>query len=209
MLYVVCWISNKESSDGRQIMKQFEELDEYVILNENQQATTKYDTAIDITILHASLAAHSQWKVMSCLVIDHFGICTTISNHRLSQTQHQPRWMLHKVDWSTFTKKVNLLLSQTNIGEEIKAMAYSMTTILIDAANVHIPNTSTKANKRMYWCYDPNVQAAKRSVSRSIKMFRKNKNDPKKFQMLEDSEVYATACNTAKNAYWNKWITEA
>ena len=138
-------------------MKQFEELDEYVILNENQQATTKYDTAIDITILHASLAAHSQWKVMSCLVIDHFGICTTISNHRLSQTQHQPRCMLHKVDWSTFTKKVHLLLSQTNIGEEIKAMAYSMTTILIDAANVHIPNTSTKANKRMYWCYDPNV----------------------------------------------------
>ena len=42
-------------------MKQFEELDEYVILNENQQATTKYDGAIDITVLHASLAAHSQW----------------------------------------------------------------------------------------------------------------------------------------------------
>ena len=36
----------------------------------------------------------------------------------------------------------------------------------------------------------------------------KKKNDPNKLQMLEDSEVYATACNTAKNAYWNKWITE-
>ena len=149
-------------------MKQLEKLGEYVILKQNQQATTKYDTAIDITVLHASLAAHSQWEVMSCLVSDHFGICTTISNSRLSQTQHQPRWMLHKADWPAFTKKVDLLLSQTNIGEEINAMTYSMTTILFDAANVHIPKTSTKANKRMYWCYDPNVQAAKRSLNRSI-----------------------------------------
>ena len=81
-------------------------------------------------------------------------------------------------------------------------------TFLIDAANGHIPKTSTKVNERMYLCYDPNVQAAKRSLNRSIKMFRKNKNDPNKFQMLEDSEVYVTACNTAKNAYWDKWITE-
>ena len=52
------------------------------------------------------------------------------------------------------------------------------------------------------------MQAAKRPLKRSIKRFRKNKNDPNKCQMLEDSGVYATACNTAKNAYWNTWITE-
>ena len=53
------------NTDGRRIVKQLEELDTYVILNENQQATTKYDTAIDIPVLHSSLTAHSQWEAAS------------------------------------------------------------------------------------------------------------------------------------------------
>ena len=54
----VLWHTHS-NADGRRIVKQLEELDNYVILNENQHTTTKYDTAIDITVLHSTLAVES------------------------------------------------------------------------------------------------------------------------------------------------------
>ena len=203
----VLWHTHS-NADGRRIVKQLEELDNYVILNENQHATTKYDTAIDITVLYSSLAAHSQWEVMSSLASDHFPICTTIATKKLAQPQRQQRWMLHKADWPAFQRKVDLLLTQTNITGDINQMAHTMTDILVRAANDHIPKTTSKSKVRMYWCYDPSVQAAKRLLNRAIKRFRARKDDNNKQAMHEAGETYETACNLAKNTYWNKWITE-
>ena len=203
----VLWHTHS-NADGRRIVKQLEELDNYVILNENQHATTKYDTAIDITVLHSSLAAHSQWEVMSSLASDHFPICTTIATKKLAQPQRQQRWMLHRADWPAFQRKVELLLTQTNITGDINQMAHTMTDILVRAANDHIPKTTSKSKVRMYWCYDPSVQAAKRLLNRAIKRFRARKDDNNKQAMHEAGETYETACNLAKNTYWNKWITE-
>ena len=203
----VLWHTHS-NADGRRIVKQLEELDNYVILNENQHATTKYDTAIDITVLHSSLAAQSQWEVMSSLASDHFPICTTIATKKLAQPQRQQRWMLHRADWPAFQQKVELLLTQTNITGNINQMAHTMTDILVRAANDHIPKTTSKSKVRMYWCYDPSVQAAKRLLNRAIKRFRARKDDNNKQAMHEAGETYETACNLAKNTYWNKWITE-
>ena len=96
----------KSNREGHKIIEQLERLDDYVILNEIQQATTTYKTAIDITVAHASLAARSKWEVMSTLASDHFGICTTLYTKDVPPVQHQPRWLLNRADWPAFQSKV-------------------------------------------------------------------------------------------------------
>ena len=88
-------------------------------------------------------------------------------------------------------------------------MSQKLTDILTQAANENIPKSSCNAKKRMYWCHDPIVQTAKRMYNRSIRRYKKQKSDTNKQNMLESGDTYAHACNTAKNAHWNKWVTES
>ena len=116
--------------------------------------------------------------------------------------------MLHKANWPTFQRKVELLLTQTNITGEINEMAHTMTDIVVWAANDHIPKTASKSRISMYWCYDISVQAAKRLLNRAIKRFRARKDDNNKQAMHEAGGTYEAACNLTKNTSCNKWITE-
>ena len=83
--------SSRSNTAGRRIMKQFKELREYVILNDNQEPTTIYESAIDITILHARLAARSHWEVLNDLVSDHYGIYTAIYLKDKPPKEPQPK----------------------------------------------------------------------------------------------------------------------
>ena len=199
----------KSDAAGRAIMNQLEQLDDYVILNEDQQATTTYDTAIDVTIVHSRFAARSKWEVMSSLVSDHLGICTMLYTQDLPPEQHHPQWILHKADWSAFKQKISTLLADTELALDVNEMAQKLTDILTQAANESIPKSSCNAKKRMYWCHDPIVQTAKRMYNRSIRRYKKQKSDANKQNMQESGDTYAHACNTAKNAHWNKWVTES
>ena len=201
--------SSRSNTAGRRIMKQFEELREYVILNSNQEPTTIYDSAIDITILHARLAARSHWEVMNDLVSDHYGIYTAIYLKDIPPKEPQLKWRLCKADWPAFYDKVNLLISKYENIEDLNIMAHDMNNILIEAANDHIPKTSSHRIQRMYWCYDPEVKSAKRQLNNATKHFRKSKNVYNKRVMQEAAEHYASLCNTVKNNYWNEWITDA
>ena len=106
--------------------------------------------------------------------------------------------MLHKADWPAFQRKVELLLTQTISIGDINKMAHTLTDILVRAANDHIPKTSSSARIRMYRCYNPSVQAAKRLLNRAIKRFRARKGDNNKLAMHEAGEKYESACNLAK-----------
>ena len=64
-------------------------------------------------------------------------------------------------------------------------MAHTVTDILVCAAKNHIPETSLNARIRMYWCYEPSVQAAKRLLNRAIKSFRARKDGNNKQAMRE------------------------
>ena len=88
-------------------------------------------------------------------------------------------------------------------------MSQKLTDILTQAANETIPKSSSNTKKKMYWCHDPIVQTAKRMYNRSIKRYKKHKSDTNKQIMQESGDTYAHACNIAKNAYWNKWVTES
>ena len=204
----ILWHTSSNTA-GRRIMRQLDDLDEYVVLNQNQEPTTTYGTAIDILVLHARLAARCHWGVINDFVSDHFACCTTLFLKDVPPAQHLPRWRLYKADWPQFQKKVNLLMSNCNLDAELHELAENLTEVITQAADDHIPKTSPSRKKRMYWCYDPKVQTTKRALNRATRRFRKQKTDGNKQTMLEAAEIYATTCNTVKNTYWNTWITEA
>ena len=68
--------SSRSNTAGRRFMKQFKEFRDDVILNDNQEPISIYDSAIDITILQTWLATRSHLEDMNDLVSDHHSIYT-------------------------------------------------------------------------------------------------------------------------------------
>ena len=64
---------------GRILLDQIENSNEYVIMNKPQIPTTQYRTTIDLTIVHSSIAALSEWSIYDNLISDHYPILLTTS----------------------------------------------------------------------------------------------------------------------------------
>ena len=139
-------------------------------MNNPQTLTTKYNTTIDLTIVHTSIEAISEWSIYDDLISDHHPILLTI------QTEYTPpvtvptaRWSLHKADWETFKDKLNHLCATINLEGSIDEQAHELTKVLIQAAEYAIPKTKPNKMKRKYWCYNEEVKLAKWSFNRAIK----------------------------------------
>ena len=53
----------KTDRAGRDLLAQIEDNQQYVIKNEMQTPTTQYNTTIDLTIMHTSIAATCSWSI--------------------------------------------------------------------------------------------------------------------------------------------------
>ena len=82
---------------GRTLLDQIENANSYAIMNKPQIPTTKYNTTIDLTIVHTSIAAISEWSIYDDLISDHHPIILTIqTDYTPPITNPTPRWCLHK-----------------------------------------------------------------------------------------------------------------
>ena len=201
---------NSTNTAGRNIVSQLENMDNYVVLNADQQVTTTSGSSIDITIAHARIAARSTWEVLDKLVSDHFAVCTTMHFDHIERDKFKPRWLMERANWPAFTSTIaDLIQANTHTSDDINIMAHNLTETLTKAANLHIPKSKPGGPKRKYWCYDPLVQTAKRRYNQAIRSYKKRKTDDSKLAMREAMSSYAITCNRAKNDYWNNWISEA
>ena len=149
---------NSTNTAGRNIVSQLENMDNYVVLNADQQVTTTSGSSIDITIAHARIAARSTWEVLDKLVSDHFAVCTTMHFDHIERDKFKPRWLMERANWPAFTSTItDLIQANTHTSDDINIMAHNLTETLTKAANLHIPKSKPGGPKRKYWCHDPLV----------------------------------------------------
>ena len=93
---------------GRTLLDQIENVYMYVIMNKPQMPTTTYNTTIDLTIVHTSISAISEWSIYDELISDHHpSIFIIQTDYSPPVTVSTPRWSLHRADWETFKSKLN------------------------------------------------------------------------------------------------------
>ena len=125
---------------GRILLDQIEDANAYVVLNKPHTPTTQHDTTIDLTIVHSSLAAISNWSIYDNLISYYFPIMLTL------QTENTPpvtffstqKWCLHRADWGSFKTKLIELSTTINIHGSIDEHAKGLTDILLQGS---IPKT--------------------------------------------------------------------
>ena len=74
------WCQGVQNRAGINISDQLDHMDEYVMMNledEEYEATTIYDTTIDLSIVHRDIAGKVHWSIYSGLSIDHFAVMIT------------------------------------------------------------------------------------------------------------------------------------
>ena len=65
---------------GRTLLEQLESTNSCALMNKPQIHTTQYNTTIDLTIVHTSIAVISEWAVYDNLMSDHHPIMLTIQS---------------------------------------------------------------------------------------------------------------------------------
>ena len=200
---------------GRTLLEQLESANTYALMNKPQVHTTQYNTTIDLTIVHTSIAAISEWAIYDNLMSDHHPIMLTIqSEDSRPVTCPIIKWSLHKANWEAYKAKLTELCASTNINGSIDDHALEITDIIIQAAESTIPKTKPHKKKRNYWCYNDEVKAAKWSLNRAIKKLRHKKRsgypnlDPYKLKVRESNIEYSEICNRVRNATWDTWLSQ-
>ena len=93
-------------------------------MNKPQIPTTQYRTTIDLTIVHSSIAALSEWSIYDNLISDHYPILLTIQIEYIPPVKTStPKWCLHKADWESFKAKLDQLCTTTNSDGPIDTQA--------------------------------------------------------------------------------------
>ena len=200
----------------RGLLEQIENAHTHTIMNNPQTRTTKYNTTIDLTIVHTSIAAKSEWEIYDNLISNHYPILLTIKTKESQPvTISTPRWCIHKADWETFKTKLNELCTVTDIDCTIGEQEDKLTDILLQAADVSIPKTKPHKEKRKYWCYKEEVKIAKWSLNRALKKVRNKKRcgvrdlEPFKQKVRDANLNYIETCTKTRNQSWNEWITKS
>ena len=200
---------------GRTLLDQIENANMYAIMNKPQVPTTQYNTTIDLTIVHTSIAAISEWAIYDDLISDHHPIILTIQTDYTSPvTVPTPRWSLHKADWESFKSKLTELCTTTKLDCSIDELTQELTGMIIQAAEYTIPKTKPHKKKRKYWCYNDEVKLAKWSINRAVKKLRSKKRsgytnlEPFINKVREANINYKDTCNKIRNNAWDEWLTK-
>ena len=200
---------------GRTLLDQIENANMYAIMNKPQVPTTQYNTTIDLTIVHTSIAAISDWAIYDDLISDHHPIILTIQTDYTSPvTVPTPRWSLHKADWESFKSKLTELCTTTKLDCSIDELTQELTGMIIQAAEYTIPKTKPHKKKRKYWCYNDDVKLAKWSINRAVKKLRSKKRsgytnlEPFIDKVREANINYKDTCNKIRNKAWDEWLTK-
>ena len=203
------------NAPGRTLLNQIEDSNSYTIMNNPEFYTTIYDTTIDLTIVHSSIAAKSEWTLYDNLISDHYPILLTIQTKEIAPVNvPTPRWCLQKADWEAFKTKLTQLCTTTRIDGTIEEQANGLTEILTEAAEYSIPKTKPHKEKRKYWCYNEDVKLAKWSLNRALKKVRKKKRagsqnlEPYKQKVRDANIKYKETCNKIRNKSWDDWLTK-
>ena len=152
---------------GRTLLEQIESANTYVLMNKPQVHTTQYNTTIDLTIVHTSITAISEWAIYDNLMSDHRPIMLTIQNEDTRPvTCPIIKWSLHKANWEAYKSKLTELCATTKINGYIDHHALEIKDLIIQAAESTIPQTKPHKKKRNYWCYNVEVKTAKWSLNR-------------------------------------------
>ena len=209
------WCRSTNGS-GRTLLEQIENAHTHTIMNNPQTSTTIYNTTIDLTIVHASIAATCQWEIYDSLLSDHYPILLTIRTKESQPvTVPIPRWCLHKADWEKFKTRLNELSTTYNMDGTLEEQEKKLTEMLIQSAEDSIPKTKPQKNKRKYWCYNEEVKIAKWYLNRALKKLRSKKRcglqdlEPYKQKVRDANQNYNETCTKIRNKAWNEWLTKA
>lgn len=201
------WGSNRRDARGVIVEDLIDELN-LVVLNDGSAThfSSAYQSfsAIDLTLVSPSIASLMKYKVLEDLHhSDHFPIQCELINTPRQQRNTRKKWKQDLADWTNFRDEI--ALSEQCEDSPINVLVEHVTRELINAANQHIPSSTSKPPKCVPW-WSREIKeaiAARRSALSNFKRY------PTTSNFIEFKKLRARArrlIQTSKKSSWEAFL---
>ena len=117
--------------------------------NTGYEATTTYDTIIDLSIVHRDIAAKANWNIYDEMSSDHFPVMITWYVEPSPTADPIPKFQMRKADWVKFEKVINSQLIGFHREDCMDEFSLQLPGILTSAVEESIPK-STPISQSVY-----------------------------------------------------------
>lgn len=172
------WGSPTINSRGR-ILAGFINDSEYVILNNN--SPTHFSTHgsfshVDLTFCSPSVALYSDWQTLDSMHgSDHYPILISLfqnANANTPNTNFIPKFKTELANWNLFKTKCLDFESIRHISDNVNQEAANISKIILQAANIAIPQSRKIINKKVPW-WNNKLQILKIQKNRSWSTYKR------------------------------------
>ena len=201
------WGSNKNSKEGTHISNTLLNSGQATILN-NGSFTTRWETAIDLTIVSNDIAAQSNWETIPSLFIDHIAHLTTIFfENNQDDTPTNNNWFnINKADWSEFKNELDKQLINSTQLNDVNLEHERICNIIITAANKTIPKSNRHFKQQSKWYHNDEVREANHKLNTLTKTYRKHPYEHTLREVRKQRNKVRQVAKEAQNTAWQEWI---
>lgn len=165
-------------------------------------------SAIDLSFCSASLFTKLSWRVHhNPYNSDHFPIVIQHSCATPCVTKRVPRWVIEKADWTKFSEQAQIPedgFTALNIDEATSAL----TTVIIDAATVSIPKTSSRFPKYPKPWWSPECTEAKKNKNKYWGKFKRYPTSEWLIALKRSKAELRRIIRSQKKNSWCKYTSE-
>lgn len=187
---------------------------EYSIMNDGSSTriTTilgQKNSAIDITIIHSSLAAYFQWSVADEMYgSDHLPTMMTLNTY-IPVESRKATWNLEKTDWSIFNKfcKLENLREHSNIDDKDNELTNQI--LLGLQGSTPNPNLNNHlVNKpRIPW-WNETLDILKHEKKKKLKLFLRRSTKENLINLKQVNAKFRKYLNEQKRLSWEQFIND-
>ena len=151
---------------GRQLNEQFQNIDNFCLMNHPQVWTPINKTVINLSLLPVD--------IVPGLIRDNLSVLLEIQHqHKTERVSVPKRWLTQHADWKLYQEHITTArtsIEWTYIGTN----EANITKAILEAAELSIPKSSEKTSTPPYWKTNIVIRMAKHSYNTKLKAYRRH-----------------------------------
>ena len=195
------------TTSGRNLAEELDLLNDYVCIN-HQVPTHERGSALDLAILHTSLAGIAEWSLHGTLHSDHSAIQvvlrTTVPDR---PTTFIPKWRVERADWDKYRAKLTELALTDTQPHSLQEEADQIVDHVTQAANLAIPLTKPHNYRKDHWYSNDGLRESKRLANRALRTYRKLPSEANRENLKTRVKEFNDSARLAKHQSWKDWVT--
>ena len=162
------------NATGSHLAHLLEDFPTVTLLNNGEPTHTR-GGRLDLSFTSEAIGINTTWRLHPNLTSDHFAVLMDVDLATPTMPLPEPRWNLKEANWTLFRSSIDEWWRDYTPAEDLDQRERDFTGAITCAADVAIPKTMpSKARRKGWWYYTPEVKAANRRLTDARRSHKRN-----------------------------------